>query len=166
MKNIFTSLVLAFLISACHHEDKKATESKEKETTTPTDTTAITDQNTPPADKPGTELDYLRKYAGKYPVDVKLLEDPRLSPRLEKILGNRFMFVMDTWAVESPIEIRGDKFIASACQQHNCGNTNFIIVADITANKISVGVREEGKTKTYTEAAVNDPVVEEWLKGN
>jgi hypothetical protein len=163
-KTIAIFILTGITATSCNQSDKKATQ--EKETTTQIDTTAVPDQHTPPADKPVSELDYLRKFAGKYPMDVKLLEDPILSPRLEKILGDRFMFVMETWAVESPIEIRGDKFIASACQAHNCGNTNFIIVANISTNKISVGVREEGKTKTYTEATTIDPIIEEWVKGN
>ena len=106
---------------------------------------------------------FLRKLQGKYPYDVKLFNSQALSTRLKKLLGNRYQYMIKTWAVEIPIEIKNNLFVASGCEQHNCGATNFIIVYDFAKNNLSVGVREEDKVKTYSEDGSNSPRVLQWV---
>ncbi len=96
-------------------------------------------------------LDFLKSFDGKYPADVKLFDNPVLSSRLTKILGNRFNFLKENFAVESPMTINQNIFIARGCQAHNCVFTNFIIIADIEKNIIYIGIREEQDIKTYSE---------------
>lgn len=110
-------------------------------------------------------LDFLKNMHGKYPHEVKLLDNTVVKQRLKKLLGNRFTFLMETWAVESPIELQNNIFTAWACEQHNCGATNFIIVIDLLKNVIYVGIREAGHVETYSEAAVPSPKqLQKWLK--
>ena len=96
-------------------------------------------------------LEVLKKYNNKYPHEVKLLENQNLVRRLKNILGNRFMFLKSTWGPESPIEVNGSIFKSEACERHNCGNTNFIILIDFVSDNLCVGIKEEGKIKTYSE---------------
>jgi hypothetical protein len=108
------------------------------------------------------DLDFLKALDGKYPYAVKLLDNAALQSRLKNLLGNRFAFVKKTWAVETPIEVKNNVFVASGCQAHNCSSTNFIIVVDLTKNKMYAGIREEEKVKTYSEDGTNPPQLNDW----
>ena len=166
MKKIIALLILTgFTAASCNQSDKTAEKEKEqkKDTVIKTDTVILSDQTNQVT---GTELDFLRNYAGKYPNDVKLLDNSVLRPRLEKLLGGRFAFVKETWAVEGPMEVKNDMFIASACQAHNCGSTNFIIVADLAKNILYAGVREEEKVKVYSEDGSSNAEIQKWVSGN
>ena len=166
MKKIITLFMLTgFIAVSCNQSDKTAVKEKEpkKDTVINNDTVIKTDQTNQATEG---ELDFLRNYAGKYPNDVKLLDNSVLRPRLEKLLGGRFAFVKETWAVESPMEMRNDMFIASACQAHNCGFTDFIIVADLAKNILYAGVREEEKVKVYSEDGSSNAEVDKWVSGN
>lgn len=111
-------------------------------------------------------LNSLKKLNGKYPYNVKLLDNPALKKRLQKLLGNRFTFLKKTWAVETPIEIKNNVFVAKGCETHNCSSTNFIIVVNFTKNILYAGVREEDKVKTYSEDGSMPEQLNEWAKGN
>lgn len=115
--------------------------------------------------KPAGDLDYLKKYAGKYPHDVHLLTGPALAKRLKKLLGNRYAFVQKTWAVETPMQVEGNVFSASGCQQHNCADTNFIIAVDFSNNVLYAGIREETKVKLYAEDGSTNKQVTAWANG-
>ena len=106
---------------------------------------------------------FLRKLHGKYPFDVKLFNSQSLTTRLKKLLGNRYQFMISTWAVEVPIEVKNNLFVANGCEQHNCGATNFIIVYDFTKNNLSAGIREGDKVNTYSEDGSNSPRVLQWV---
>jgi hypothetical protein len=106
---------------------------------------------------------FLRKLQGKYPFDVKLFNSQSLTTRLKKLLGNRYQFMVSTWAVEVPIEVKNNLFVANGCEQHNCGATNFIIVYDFTKNNLSAGIREGDKVNTYSEDGSNSPRVMQWV---
>jgi len=160
-------LFMALLSSSCNNEankEKTTTDNKkEQETVTESgDTTSISQQDKQTSNTRKRELDFLKAYNGKYPADVNLLSDPVLKPRLVKLLADRYAFVKETWAVESPMEIKNNYFIASACQAHNCGNTNFIIVADLEKNILYAGVREENKVMKYAEDGSPNPEINKW----
>jgi hypothetical protein len=107
-------------------------------------------------------LDYLKKYAGKFPHDVKLLDNPALAKRLKKLLGPRFAFVKKTWAVETPMQMKDNVFSASGCQTHNCGDTNFIIAVDFSKNVLYAGIRQETKVKLYAEDGSTNKEITDW----
>ena len=96
-------------------------------------------------------FDFLKKFDGKYPFDVELLDIPILKERLINLLGNRYDFLRETWGVSFLMVYKDNIFTAGGCQPHNCNRTNFIIVVDIAMNKIYVGIREEDQVKTYSE---------------
>lgn len=99
------------------------------------------------------ELEFLRKMKDKYPYEVDLLQNKIIKDRLIKLLGDRFEFIQNISELgpSTPIEVHGNIFSSYTCMQHNCGFTNYIIVADINKNEIYVGIREEEKVKLYSE---------------
>lgn len=100
---------------------------------------------------------------GKYLTKEKLLDDNELNPRLNDLIGpERFQFMRDTWKVDEPITVKDSIFTAKGCMQHNCGSTNFIIVADLKRDKIYVGIREDEKVKTWSEDTVQMPQILAW----
>jgi len=154
-----------FMISSCNSSAKKtdaiSTEQKQ------TDTTAV-----PPASPSTTlhedkkyskgELEFLRDYAEKYPADVKLLENESFTKRLKALTGNRYQFLKETWAVETPMALKGDIFTAEACMAHNCGSTNFIVVIDLASDKMYAGIRQDDKVKLYGEDANHPQALKDW----
>lgn len=108
------------------------------------------------------DLKYLKHYNGKYPSEIKLLSNLSLTKRLKPLLKEKFTFLKDTWAVETPIEIKDNVFIAWGCQQHNCSNTNFIIVVDFSKNIVYVGIRENENVKTYSEDGTTNKEIIKW----
>ena len=109
-------------------------------------------------------LDFLREYAGKYPADIKLMENASFTKRLKTLTGNRYQFLKETWAVETPMEVKGDIFSAEACMAHNCGATNFIVVVDLANDKMYVGIRENDKVKRYGEDENHPQALKDWEK--
>lgn len=111
-------------------------------------------------------LESLRKFDGKYPREVKFLDHTLIRDRLKKLMGKRFDFMDETWAVETPIKINNNILVASACEAHNCGNTNFIVAIDLTKNRMYAGVREEKQVKTYSEEGENKfpQPVKDWIE--
>jgi len=108
-------------------------------------------------------LDFLIDYKGKYPYNVKLLENPALIKRMKKLLReSRFNFLKETWAVESPIEIENNIFTAEACEQHNCGATDFIIVYDFESDLLYIGIKEEYITRIYSESGETCQQIIDW----
>jgi len=112
------------------------------------------------------EVAFLANYNEKYPNEVNLLNNPTIKERLKNLIGNRFSFLEETWAVESPIKVVNNTFIASGCQAHNCSATNFIIVVNLESNIMYVGIREEEVIKTYSEDGTISTYIEEWKNNN
>lgn len=113
-----------------------------------------------------TSLSYLTKYKGQYPNKVNLLGNSPLTTRLKTLLKSRYDFLIKTWGPETPIEIKNNTFIAWGCQQHNCSNTNFIIVVDFSKNVVYVGVREEENVKVYSEDGSRNIQISKWANRN
>jgi len=111
-------------------------------------------------------LNHLQKLRGQYPIEVNLFKDKILNKRMKSLLKDRFFFLKNNWTVETPIEIRNNMFSAWGCQQHNCSNTNFIIVVDFTKNVVYVGIREEEKIKIFSEDGTSNEQVLKWANRN
>lgn len=112
------------------------------------------------------DISYLKNCEGKYPSEVKLLGNNPLTKRLKILIKNRYVFLKNTWTVETPIEIKKNQFIAWGCQQHNCSNTNFMIVVDFAKNVVYVGVREEENVKIYSEDGTSNNEITKWANRN
>lgn len=117
-------------------------------------------------DAPAPDVAFLAKFNDKYPYDVNLLDNPTIKRRLKSLIGSRYNFLKDTWAVETPIKVENNTFIASGCQAHNCASTNFIIIVDLVNNVMYVGIREEDSVKKYSEDGGSSPYLSEWETNN
>lgn len=111
-------------------------------------------------------LDFLKSTNGKYPYEIKLLKNSILTQRLEKLIGNRYNFLKETWAVETPIEVKDNIFVAFGCQAHNCGSTNFIIIIDFNKNILYAGIRENDIVKLYSEDGSDSYKLNDFATGN
>ncbi len=94
----------------------------------------------------------LKKSAGKYPYEIKLLENVELKDRLKKLLGKDFNDMKSHWNVETPMEIENGVFKASACEAHNCGDNNYLMFVDLKSDNINVYHSENGNTRHFFES--------------
>ena len=114
-------------------------------------------------DLPASNLDFLKEFNGKYAYEVKLFDYPNLTNRLKELIGeNRYEFLIKTWQVENPMEFENAIFVASACEQHNCYATNFMIIVDFQFDAITVGIREEKEVEIFTEKNQRYIRIDEW----
>ncbi|MBK8305124.1 MAG: hypothetical protein IPK98_17725 [Chloracidobacterium sp.] len=118
---------------------------------TPTATTAPVETPKPAATpaKPGV-ISILKKAEGKYPYELKLLENAEMKVRLQKLMGPDFAALKANWDVESPIEIVGGILRASGCEQHNCGANMYYLFVDIENDNINI-YHIKDKTQVYSE---------------
>lgn len=97
-------------------------------------------------------LEFLSKFKGKYALsDAKLLDNPIMKKRLNKMLGDQFAFMQAGWQTESPIKINDGILYADGFVAHNCCDPYFIIMADIGRNVLYAGIKDNGKKKLYSE---------------
>lgn len=118
---------------------------------TPTATAAPVETPKPAATaaKPGV-ISILKKAEGKYPYELKLLENAEMKARLQKLMGPDFAALKANWDVESPIEVVDGIVRASGCEQHNCGANVYYMFVDIANDNINV-YHVKDKTQVYSE---------------
>lgn len=97
------------------------------------------------------DLWHLKALEGKYPKESGFFSDTMFTQRLQKLVGPDYDFMRDTCIVESPVEVEGSIVSASGCEAHNCGASNFIVIADLEANVLYAGVRKNNDVKTFSE---------------
>ena len=153
MKNILLILVCLVAVLGCKYLNGKndnANTAKPTPTTEPKASPTINKRDFD--EKPATPAlgVTLKKYVGKYPYEVKLLDNPALKDRLKKLLGPDFAAMKANWNVETPIEIESGVFMASACQAHNCADNRYLLFVDLDKDNINVLHVEHG-TQTYAE---------------
>jgi Domain of unknown function (DUF4359) len=120
--------------------------------------------NSESTDRSDTSLNFLKDMNGKHTFHVKLFDNPSFSNRVKKIIGSRFEFLKETWAVEPPMEFVNNVFSATGCQEHNCPENNFVIVYDFTTDVMSVGIHEAWKITTYSENGIIPPQIFDWIR--
>ena len=118
---------------------------------TPTSTTAPAETPKPSATpaKSGV-ISILKKAEGKYPYELKLLENAEMKARLQKLMGPDFAALKANWDVESPVEIVGGILRASGCEQHNCGANVYYMFVDLENENVNV-YHVKDKTQVYSE---------------
>lgn len=130
---------------------KKKDESPKKTETTPTQNTG--ERN----------LDFLKKYDGKYADEVHLFEKQIFADRLGKLIGTKnFKMIKDDWTTIMPMEYRNDVFSAEGCKPHDCGANNYIIVYDFSEDAMYAGISNNEKAETFSENGKTSPKVEKW----
>lgn len=156
MKNVFLVIACLSFVLGCsisnlfnRNAANKVNEPKPSPTQTATPTPAPSPSVSPKATG---IVSTLKKSAGKYPYEIKLLENPEVKARLTKLLGSEWPDMKANWNVEIPIEIESGIFRSSACQAHNCAANNYVMFVDLDNDNINVYHIEEDKgTKTYFE---------------
>lgn len=106
---------------------------------------------TKPSPSQASIIPILKKSAGKYPYEVKLLDNEELKDRLKKLLGKDFAAMKANWNVETPMEIENGIFKASACEAHNCASNTYVLFVDLNNDNINVFHVEDSGTKHYFE---------------
>ncbi len=110
-----------------------------------------------------TNLDFLKKYDGKYAHEVPLFEKKIFADRLEKLIGtDNFNMLKDEWTTVMPMEYRDDIFSAEGCKPHDCGSNNYIIVYDFSEDAMYAGISNNEKAETFSENGKTSPKVEKW----
>ena len=158
MKNIAILAVLALSVLGC--DISKLAKSAGSANSNSTQASPTPRPSTTPASKPEPEstvdkpafIALLKKSAGKYPSDIKLLENAEIKARLQKLLGKDWSDIKANFNVEIPNEIEDNIFKGEACQAHNCGDNRYIIYVDLGDGNINVFHIESGKTKKYLES--------------
>lgn len=114
-----------------------------------------------------TSLGFLAKYKGKYPDEVKLLNNTILKNRIIQLIGKkRYQYMNQTWAVEGGIGVENNMFDASGCEQHNCDMTNFMIVVDLKNDILYVGYRVENEIYKFGENQNYPTLILDWEREN
>lgn len=160
MKNIAVLIVFALAVLGCdlskfagnnEINDPNRTPPKVSPTPEPKDAPKSTPKPTSTAEV-SDFIPVLKRSAGKYPADIKLLDIPVFHERLRKLLGGDFTDLKAHFNVETPIEVIGDIFKAQGCEAHNCGGGNeFYIFVDLKEDNINVYHIRENVPKTFFE---------------
>lgn len=120
-------------------------------------------ETTPAQSTEETNLNFLKKYDGKYADEVHLFEKKIFADRLEKLIGAEyFKMIKDDWTTIMPMEYRNDVFSAEGCKPHDCGANNYIIVYDFSEDAMYAGISNNEKAETFSENGKTSPKVEKW----
>ena len=160
MKNIAILAVLALSVLGCNLSNLVKSAGSANSDSAQASTTPTPKASTMPASKPEPEstvekpafIALLKKSAGKYPSDIKLVENTEIKSRLQKLLGKDWPDMKAKFNVEIPNEIEDNIFKGEACEAHNCGANRFIIFVDLGDGNINVFHIEDDRTKTYFES--------------
>ena len=72
---------------------------------------------------------------------------------------------MKYFVVQTPIVIENNFFIAEGCRAHECPETNFIIIVDLTKDVLSVGIRDNLKIQIFSKDKSPQPEpFENWVE--
>ena len=100
-------------------------------------------------------LNYLKKFEGKYPSDVKLFNTNPLKARLVKLLGNKVKVFNDNMGVQVPLKISNNTLVNTGCLPHSCGSDESAICVLFNTDNILVGIISHGKYSVYSEKPVS-----------
>lgn len=130
MKKYFLSFaLLAFFFTSCKDNSSNTSEMT-------TDSIEVNDSSSLTA--PYESLTSLNELKGKYPMEVKLLDNPLVKSRLEKLLKDDYANFRKFWMVETPILIEENILYATGCEQHNCAANQYVLEIDLSQNNINV----------------------------
>jgi hypothetical protein len=148
MKRIVSIILISIIVfSSCKNNNNKSESNNKKQNSTES-------------------LEFLKDFDGKYPYEIDLFKQKTLTDRIKSLVGDKYDFIETNWNVETPIIANDILFFASACMQHNCDATNFLIVYYFDADILYVGIRDEYKTETFSEDGSSCEEISEWESGN
>ena len=95
-------------------------------------------------------IETLRHSQGRYPYELKLMDNKDLQSRVRKALGKDYAEMKADFDVQTPIEIENDIFFTSGCEAHNCGNIYYLAI-DLARDNINVIHVENERVTNYFE---------------
>ena len=141
-------VVLTAAVLGCNFSKLAGNNANNAVNATPSPTATETPTPTP---KPTPGIgDTMRRSPGKYPYELKLLENKDFQGRLRKIMGNDFNTLKSHFDVQTPIEVVNGIVMTSGCEAHNCGNIYYIFI-DTTKDNLNVIHVEDEKVTNYFE---------------
>lgn len=143
-------IVLAGAVAGCNLSKLGSTTANNSVASTSSSTTPTETPTPTPKATPQGIVDTIRRSPGKYPYEMKLLDNKELQARLRKIMGGDFAEMKSRFQVETPIEVVNSIAMTSGCQAHNCINIYYVIV-DPTHDNINVIHVEDEKVTNYFE---------------
>jgi hypothetical protein len=156
MKNLPLLAILCFAVMGCdisRFVNKGETSNSTANLTTtpeakPSPSISPTPKPTPAAPSLVT---FLKKSVGKYPYEIKLMENPELKSRLKKLLGKDYAAMDENFDVQAPLEVMNDVLMTTGCEAHNCGANQYLLFVDLKSDNINVFHITDDETKHYFE---------------
>jgi hypothetical protein len=160
MRSIFLVVLTLAALAACDPSKHENSNVPANNATRPEAAPSASKANNSPialaTPKPGI-IATLAKSKGKYPYELKLLDEPELKARLQKLMGVDFAAMKANWNVETPIEIQNGILMTSGCQQHNCGGNIYYMFIDLERDNINVYHVENGKRSYFENGRIDLP---------
>ncbi len=106
-------------------------------------------------------LAFVEGLVGRYPREVRLLETPPLSTRLQALLGDRYELLGPNLEVQGPISEQNGVVYVTGNKEHAGGSDAAIVVIDVPGDSLHVWLLVSGSLQEYREKAVDRPLPEE-----
>lgn len=87
-----------------------------------------------------------REIVGKTVTEARLWQNKTFVGQLRQLMGPDYADMKKFWNVETPIKKFGDFLMMTGCEQHNCGDNQYVIFIDLGAG--TIGVVHIGKDRT------------------
>ena len=156
MKNLVSLIVLVFVVAGCNLSkyfnsgSGNANIARIEQPSAPKPSLSATPK--PSATPPPAISTVLKKSVGKYPYDIKLMDNAELKARLKKLMGKDYAGLSQHFDVQSPIEVTNGIYRIGGCEQHNCGSNQYLIFVDQKNDNINVFHIEDAGTKHFFES--------------
>lgn len=142
---------LALALAAC---GQKPADNTAATATVPDNADAAANASTPAPNNGAAAVDVsswaaLDAAVGKYPADLKLFEQSVLVAPLKSLLGDDFDDFVENMSVAGPLS-RDGVLYATGNKPHEGGSDAAYLLVDPKAEKLEVGLWEDGKFKSYT----------------
>ncbi len=151
-KIIACAFALSLFVVSCKKENKtESSVSKDTLATVMPHDSAAAPKTDSAMSTPPTAQNIITKNVGKYPHDIKLLEDKGLTERLKKLLGTQYDEMVKNFNVESPITSESGIYKLSGCKQHDCPGYATHIYYDEKNDNLNVSIDKNGKVTDFAE---------------
>jgi len=155
MKNLLSIVFLIVAVTACDISkfvNKDEAGNSKPNAATPAPMPSPSDSPAPKAtaSAPGL-VSFLKRSVGRYPYEIKLLDNAELRNRLKKLLGKDFASMDENFDVQAPLEIINNVLMTTGCEAHNCGANQYLLFVDLKSDNINVFHVTDKETKHYFE---------------
>jgi hypothetical protein len=94
----------------------------------------------------------------------RLLKNPAIKARMQKLLGKRYASFMESFETLNPITKEGNLLFSSGCLIHACTHLESAIAVDLVGRTIHAAIfRQDEKTRYFNEGGKATPkVIRDW----